>query len=78
MARADGNHSSDYRLSPYGALSGRLRAETRFSTGRIDWLASLGWERYVSDADFALGKVTVANPGLVSFHLISVGLTARF
>jgi len=78
LPRADGLYSSDYRLSPYGALSWRLRAETAFSTWRIDWRASLSWERYLSSADLALGKVAIENPGLVSFNLFSIGLTARF
>ena len=75
---SDGLASSDYRLSPYGALSWRLKAETRFQTWSIDWIANIGWERYVSDGDLALGKVQVENPGLVSFNLLSIGLEARF
>ena len=30
-SRRDGLYSSDYRLSPYGAISWRIRAETRFT-----------------------------------------------
>ena len=70
--------ASDYRLSPFGAMAWRVRAETLFSTWRIDWKAAIAYERYESNADWALGKVAVANPGLVSFHLLSVSLTARF
>jgi hypothetical protein len=76
--RADGLHSSDYRLSPYGAIAWRLRAETRFRTWRLEWLASFSWERYLSDGKFAIQKVGTENPGLVNYDLFSVGLTTRF
>ncbi len=74
----DDHFSSDYRLSPYGAISGRIRAEVPFTIWRIDMLLSGSYERYVSSADYALGDVEVENPGLVSFDLFSVGLTTRF
>ena len=76
--RRDGLRSSDYRLSPFGAYSWKLKAETRFQTWRFVWDASVAWERYTSDGDLALQSVDVENPGLVSFNLFSVGLTARF
>jgi hypothetical protein len=76
--RSDGHYASDYRLSPYGAISWGLRAETAFDTWNVRWRATLSWERYLSDADYALGKVSVENPGLVNYHLLSIGLTARF
>jgi hypothetical protein len=78
QARADGLYSSDYRLSPYGAISWRIRAETRFRTWRLEWLASFAWERYLSGGKYALLKVGTENPGLVSYDLYSVGLTTRF
>ena len=77
-ARSDGLYSSDYRLSPYGALSYRVKAETRFQTWNFDWIATVGWERYESSADLAMLSVDVENPGLVSFNVWSVGLTGRF
>jgi len=77
-ATGDGLHSSDYRLSPYGAIAWKIKAETRFATGSVDWRAAFAWQRYLSSGDYALGKVSVANPGLVSFNLFSVSLTARF
>jgi hypothetical protein len=77
-APSDGEASSDYRLSPYGAISWRLKAETRFATGPIDWRAAFSWQRYLSSGDYALGKVSLENPGLVSFHLFSIALSARF
>jgi hypothetical protein len=78
QARADGLYSSDYRLSPYGAISWNLRAETRFRTWQLEWLVSFAWQRYLSGGEFALQKVGTENPGLVSFDLFSVGLTTRF
>lgn len=76
--RDDGNYSSDYRLSPYGAISWRIKAETRFTTWQVDWLASFSWERYLSSGSYAMQKVSSPNPGLVSYDLISVGVTTRF
>jgi hypothetical protein len=72
--------SSDYRLSPYGALSWRIRGEVRLRGWPFDadWSASVGFERYVSSADLALSDVSVENPGLVSFNVVSVGLIGRF
>jgi hypothetical protein len=77
-ARSDGLRSSDYRLSPYGALSYRVKAETRFQTWDFDWIISFGYERYTSSGKLALGSVETENPGLVSFNLFSVGLEGRF
>lgn len=77
--RSDGYYSSDYRLSPYGALSWGVEAEWRLREWkRSSWLATLSWQQYVSDGGLALGHVSVENPGLVSFHLFSVGLKASF
>ena len=76
--RSDGLYSSDYRLSPYGAISWRLRTETRFRTWQLEWVGSFSWERYLSSGSYALQKVSAPNPGLVSFDLFSVGLTTRF
>lgn len=75
---SDGLYSSDYRLSPYGALSYRIRAETRLQSWELDWILNVGYERYRSSGDLALGKVSVENPGLVSFDMFSVGFTGRF
>ena len=78
--RADGLYSSDYRLSPYGALSWRLKAETSIADWpwTMNWRAGFSWERYISSGDFALGNVKTENPGLVSYNVISIGLTGRF
>lgn len=77
-ARSDGLASSDYRLSPYGALSYRIRAETRFQTWNLDWILNIGYETYESSGDLALKDVDLENPGLVSFDMWSVGITSRF
>lgn len=73
-----GHASSDYRLSPFGAMSFRVRAEAGFETWHIQWRTAFTWERYLSSADYALGKVQVANPGLVDFDLFTVALRGRF
>ncbi len=77
-ARSDGLRSSDYRLSPFGALSYGLEVDVKLHTGDFVWNLSAGYERYESSADLALGSVDVENPGLVSYNLMTVGLTARF
>ncbi len=78
----EGDHvSSDYRLSPYGALSWKLRAETYlrgWPFERLDWKAGIAWERYLSSGGLALKNVSIENPGLVSFNIFSFNLTARF
>ncbi len=81
VPRSDGHHSNDYRLSPYGAISWKVKAETDFHTPwirPIDWKANLTWERYRSDTDLAPVDVSIENPGLVSFNLLTFGLKALF
>lgn len=77
---SDGFASSDYRLSPYGALSYSVRGEAGFVGWPfdLDWRLVLSYERYQSGAGLALGNVVVANPGLVDFHVFSAGLTGSF
>jgi len=78
-APADGLQSSDYRLSPYGALSWGIAAEAGIDvTNRLRFDTTLSWRQYVSSANFALSKVEVANPGLVNYHVFSLGVRARF
>ena len=72
--RADGFRSSDYRLSPYGAISFRIEA----SKAVKDWTFGIGYESYGSDADYALESVDVENPGLVNFDILSLRITRRF
>jgi hypothetical protein len=70
--KANNKYSSDYRLSPYGAISYRLKAEvTQEIAGGILIVGSLSYERYESDADLALQNVSIENPGLVDFHLFA-------
>lgn len=74
----DGLYSSDYRLSPYGAITWRVKGETRFQLYNLDLIANISYERYMSGDNLALEKVSVGNPGLVDFNMLSVGLTTRF
>jgi len=76
--RGDGLRASDYRLSPFGALSYRIRGEARIQLFELDLGLNAGYERYESDADLAFGRVTTENPGLVSFDLFSIGISGRF
>ena len=76
--RSDGLYSSDYRLSPFGALTWRVKGETRFQIYNLDLTANLAYERYMSSGSLALEKVGTANPGLVDFEMFSAGLTTRF
>ena len=76
--RSDGLYSSDYRLSPFGALTWRVKGEMRFQLYNLDMLANLAYERYTSSGSLALGDVETANPGLVDFEMLSTGLTMRF
>jgi hypothetical protein len=78
VPRSDGLRSSDYRLSPYGAYSFKVRAEYPFELFTAKLALSAGYERYVSDADVALESVDVENPGLVSYNLYTVGISGRF
>lgn len=72
--RADGLASSDYRLSPYGALSLNLSATVEVG----GWGLSLRYEDYDSDAGYALGEAGDEHPGLVDFRVVSVGLKTSF
>ena len=60
------------------ALGYGIRAETQFPTGEIHWRGRISFERYDADASYALGKVDIANPGLVSFNVISFSLMGAF
>ena len=64
-----GERSSDFRLSPYGAVTAGLKA---IAYG-YDWKMSIGAERYISDGDLAIGSVERPNPALVNFTRISFG-----
>jgi len=72
--RSDGYYSSDYRLSPYGALSFRVKVAETIN----DWTVSLSAERYISDKSYSLQSVDVENPGLVDFTLFTFGVDYTF
>jgi hypothetical protein len=72
-ARGDGFASSDYRLSPYGAVSVKLRLEKRWQG--FDLHAE--WESYQASADYSLNSVSVENPALVEFDILSLGFNWR-
>ncbi len=73
--RNDGFGSSDYRLSPYGALSVRMDVRKALPG---DWEVGGGVEWYDADADYAIGSVKVENPGLVEYLLFNVRIGKRF
>lgn len=73
-AEADpGDRSSDYRLSPYGAISWKVKAELALEdildyhpsgkleqvgfTGGLDLFVALSYERYISEGSFGLVSV---------------------
>lgn len=72
--------TSDYRLSPYGALSFKLRADV--SLGELVGLANarigVQYENYRSGKEFALGRVGTENPALVDFSVLMVTLKTGF
>ena len=73
--------TSDYRLSPYGALSYGLEGIVRIASwpsDDIDLLFSLDYERYLTSGDFALRTVDNASPGLVDYHLFGARIGGRF
>ncbi len=61
--RRDGLASSDYRLSPYGALGANLDLGRRIGL----WRLGGGIGAYRASEDYALGSVAMPNPGLVSW-----------
>lgn len=74
-------YSSDYRLSPYGALAFGLKTEATLPNWphrRIDTVLALSYDRYMSSGDWALGRVEVAAPGLVDYSVYGARVGARF
>ena len=76
----DDHASSDYRLSPYGALSAKLRVEAHVSDWpfHMAWKLGASYERYQSSGSLAIQSVDIENPGLVEFNVIMISLSARF
>ena len=72
--RSDGYASSDYRLSPYGAISGRV--DVRKTIGK--WELGGGAEYYDSSGNYAIKKVGIVNPGLVEYWTANLRLSYRF
>src|SRR5690606_15082038 len=70
--RADGFHSSDYRLSEYSAISARFKVSKQFKHGAVHLL----YENYTSDA--TSDDPQLASPSLVDFSYITVGFDWRF
>ena len=66
--------SSDYRLSPFGAITLGLRVVKKYN----DWSFVGGIEVYESDGDLALGDVAVENPGIIDYTRITIGVDRRF
>lgn len=71
---ADGFRSSDYRLSPFGALAARL--DVVREAGPLNLGAGLEW--YEADARYAAGSVAIENPGLVRYLSGQVRVSYRF
>jgi hypothetical protein len=80
-APGGGDYSSDYRLSTYGAVSLGLKGEYLFHipwTGKTEWRATVGWERYFSAADLSHSDASSEAPGLVDFSVVSFGLSVKY
>lgn len=73
-------YSSDYRVSPFGALQGGLRFEGVFDdwTKWAVWRIGIGYDYYWSSAKIALRRVGVPSPGLVDWGLLSGHIQGRF
>ena len=72
--RSDGFASSDYRLSPYGALSGRVDVRKVLA----EWELGGGLEYYDASGHYSLRKVEVENPGLLQYWTANLRLSYRF
>ncbi|WP_372797893.1 DUF3570 domain-containing protein [Litorivivens sp.] len=73
-ARPDGYATSDYRLSPYGALGLRLKLVKKLGP----WQLSAELESYSAKDSYSLDSVEVENPGLVEFTTFSLGFDRVF
>ena len=74
VARVDGEYSSDYRLSPYGAISFRLGISETIN----NWKIKLAAERYLSDKSYSIQSVDVENPALLDYTQITFGVDYSF
>ena len=73
-AQNNGLYSSDYRLSPFGALSESLSVYKRFGS----WNLSLRYEHYSSGSAYSIRSIEVENPALVNFQVFSAGIAKTF
>lgn len=73
--RSDGDYSSDYRLSGYGALSGGVTL-TREFLDRVQ--LQVGFEYYQHKADLKLGNQTQAGFADFEYTLITAGIKIKF
>lgn len=71
---ADSYRSSDYRLSPFGAISARL--DVVKSLGALG--LGGGLEYYEASGRHALGEVAIENPGLVEYLGAHLRISYRF
>ncbi|MBL4606234.1 MAG: DUF3570 domain-containing protein [Pseudomonadales bacterium] len=69
-----GDQSSDFRLSPYGAFTTGVKLVTKAG----DWKTTISAEFYQSSADYALGKVKLAHPGLMEYALFTMAFEYAF
>lgn len=67
---SEGLLTSDYRLSPFGAVTAALQIKKSFP----HWRLSMRLERYQADDGLTLDDVPLSNPGLLSFTRFSLGL----
>lgn len=71
---SNGLYSSDYRLSPFGALSESLGLYKKLGS----WNLSFRYEHYSSGSAYSIRHIDVENPGLVKFQVFSVGIVKTF
>jgi hypothetical protein len=69
-----GNHSSDYRLSPFGAVTLGISAVAHSPA----WRLTVKAERYIASGSLALGGVKTSNPALLRYTLLTVGMYYLF
>ena len=70
----EGDQSSDFRLSPYGAFAYGI------SVGyyQPEYSVTFYYEQYDSDGDYALKSVDEPSPFLVDYTMMTVGMDYRF
>ncbi len=74
QARADGEYSSDYRLSPYGSFVFRLGLSESIG----EWTVKVAAERYISDKSYSVQSVDVENPALLDYTAVTFGADYSF